>query len=222
MEYSNLADPPDDTQALMGMPGVDEIHALSSLFDSIERDDFDVVVFDTAPTGHTMRLLQLPQNFEAIMGGIGMFGGSAMAAIGQLIGGLGAEDMGGKMQRFQSLLVNAAKRLSNPMECTFVCVLVPEFSPLFETERLIQFLNDKQIETHILIVNQVMDSQTIGECRLCCKRYDMQQHYLHDIHDLYDDFLIVEIPLQETEIKGLDSVHNFSRFLGQLLSTGSE
>jgi arsenite-transporting ATPase len=49
----------------MNMPGIDELQALSSVFDSIEREDYDIVVFDTAPMGHTMRLLQRLQTLLA-------------------------------------------------------------------------------------------------------------------------------------------------------------
>jgi arsenite-transporting ATPase len=106
------------------------------------------------------------------------------------------------------------------MECTFVCVLLPEFLPVFETERLIQFLNEKEVESHVLIVNQIM--QPIGnvKCRLCGKRYQMQQKYLADIHDLYQEFRIVEVPLQETEVKGLDSIQQFTRFLAPVFGAG--
>jgi arsenite-transporting ATPase len=223
MEFSSAAELSDDgLSPVQSLPGMDELHALSSLFDSIERDEFDVVVFDTAPTGHTMRLLQLPQSFQQVMGGIGMFGGAAMAAVGQLMGGMGGDDLSHRMQRFQGLLANAAQRLTNPRECTFVCVLIPEFSPLCETEGLIQFLEDQHIESHTLVVNQIMAQPPASRCRICLKKYQLHEKYLADIRDLYSDFRRIEIPTQPEEIKGLDSVRNFARNLAALFSVGEE
>jgi arsenite-transporting ATPase len=216
LEFTSASDPSDDSmKSMFSLPGMDEIHALSSLFDSIERDDFDVVVFDTAPTGHTMRLLQFPQSCQQVMGRLGMFSGAAMSAFGQLMGGMGGDDFGAKMQRLQRLLTNAAQRLTNPMECTFVCVLIPEFSPLCETERLIQFLDDQHIESHILVVNQIMGRPT-EECRICQQRYQVHQKYLAVIHDLYTEFKTAEIPLQPAEVKGLEAVRGFGRKLAGL------
>ena len=46
---------------LRQIPGIDEATAISNVIGFIEADQYDVVVFDTAPTGHTLKLLQLPK-----------------------------------------------------------------------------------------------------------------------------------------------------------------
>jgi arsenite-transporting ATPase len=76
-------------------------------------------------------------------------------------------------------------------------------------ERLIKFLTDKPIETHVLVVNRIMAQQTEARCKFCSKRYRMEQKYLADIHDLCDDFRVVEIALQEDEVKGVEAVSGF-------------
>ncbi|KAH0792468.1 ATPase GET3 [Histomonas meleagridis] len=205
-------------ESLMAMPGVDEMQVLSSLFDSIEKDEFDIVVFDTAPTGHTMRLLQLPQNAQSIIGGLGIFSPNIMNTFSQFLGDQ-SDDFIPKTERFQNLLKNAAARLANQLECTFVCVLLPEFLPLYETERLIEFLVDKKIDTHLMVINQVIDGEKTKNCPFCSKRSEMQQKYLKDIRDLYgEEFKIVEIPMLESEVKGSESVRKFSNLLSPLFS----
>ena len=196
---------------LLSMPGVDELQVMSSLFDSIERDEFDVVVFDTAPTGHTMRLLQLPSNANSIFGGIGSFAPAALSTASQLFGGGSRDDFQSGFSRIQNLLTKVSQRLANPLETTFVCVLLPEFLPLYETERLIQFLNDRNIESHVLVINQVLDPEKTKLCPFCSKRSTMQQKYLKDIHELYDDYKIVEIEMKDNEVKGVPNVDEFSK-----------
>jgi arsenite-transporting ATPase len=45
---------------LLGIPGIDEATALANVIGYVESGEFDTIVFDTAPTGHTLKLLQLP------------------------------------------------------------------------------------------------------------------------------------------------------------------
>lgn len=207
---------PEGLESLMQLPGIDEIRALSSLFDSIEKDEFDVVVFDTAPTGHTLRFLQLPESAQSF-GGMGIFNSGFMNTASQLLGQ--GEDIMPKTQRFQNLLKNASARLSNPDECTFVCVLTPEFLPLFETERLLQFLVDKNIDSHLMVVNQILNSQETKDCPFCSKRSKMQKKYLDDIHELYsDEFIVAEVPMLDEEVKGNDAVCHFAELLSPLFS----
>jgi arsenite-transporting ATPase len=117
MEYSNLSVDAAESaglQSVMNLPGVDELETLSSLFDSLERDNFDVVMFDT---GHTTRLLQLPQNCESVLSGVRMFGRAGLSLASQLFGGLAGEELPGWIQ---TLLANAVKRFVDPTQCSLV------------------------------------------------------------------------------------------------------
>ena len=204
-----------DLGSLMNLPGVDELMVLSALFASIERDEYDVVVFDTAPTGHTFRLLQLPKNCEKMFGAMGMMQGMISGALSQVAGG----DLASRqMSQMQELAPKAAKRLTNSRECTFVCVTLPKFSPLWETERLVEFLTEQEIETHTLVVNQVMEIEEGCTCKKCLGLYEAQRKILSDIHEAYDDFRILHVPELDTEIKGLDAILKFSELLRPLFS----
>ncbi|MFT4889353.1 MAG: arsenite-transporting ATPase, partial [Halobacteriales archaeon] len=58
--------------ALMGgaMPGADEAAAMQMLLRYLDDERFDRVVVDTAPTGHTLRLLELPEVMDTMIGRI--------------------------------------------------------------------------------------------------------------------------------------------------------
>ncbi|EAX91999.1 hypothetical protein TVAG_001690 [Trichomonas vaginalis G3] len=202
-------------EQISSMPGIDEFNALTQLFNSVDKDDYDVVVYDTAPTGHTMRLLQLPT--KSFFTNSGLFNPSMLSSISSLLGP--NFDVSDKFNRLTSLMENARKRLTNPQECTFVCVLLPEFLPLYETERLITFLQEQNIESHCLVVNQVLQEQMVEECPFCHKRYLNQQKYLTDIEELYgEEFRIAKIPLLDEEVKGIEAIKRFSEKLAPLMS----
>lgn len=123
-----------------------------------------------------------------------------------------------RIERITNLLKRANERLKNSMETTFVCVLLPEFLPLEETERLVEFLTDNNIETHTMVVNQVIPKEKISNCLFCNKRYSYQREKLETIHEVYEDFNIVEVPLFDDEIKGLEGIQHYSKFLTNVFS----
>jgi arsenite-transporting ATPase len=73
---------------------------------------------------------------------------------------------------------------------------------------------------YVLVVNQIMAQQTEARCRFCYKRYRLDQKYLVDIHDVYDDFRVVEIALQEDEVRGIEAASGFANFGVPLFSAG--
>ena len=206
---------PEGFETLSHFPGTDEIQALGNIFRTIEKNAYDVVVFDTAPTGHTMKLLGLPGAMKDLFTGSIM---SMLSSTMSMMGGPQGQDTT-MLNRFQELIANASKTLTNPELCTFVCVTLPEFSPIYETERLIDFLTDSNIETHTIIVNQVLDKENSKSCPFCSKKYEMQQKFLKDIYEVYGEFFrIVEVPAQVEEIQGRASILNFANKIAPIIT----
>lgn len=197
------------------MPGIDEVTSFLELMKYVQTVDYSVIVFDTAPTGHTLRLLQFPQALEQTFGVFNSAGplGGLVNSMGQMLGlpsDLG--DMSSRMSERRQTGQEIQRMFQDRTQTTFVCVCIAEFLSIYETERLIQELMKHGIDCHNIVVNQLLYPE--DRCRMCTARNRIQQKYLEQINDLYrNDFHITRVPLFPSEIRGPEAI----RQLGELL-----
>lgn len=200
-------------------PGVDEANNLKYIASLIEKTDYDVVVFDTAPTGHTLRLLEMPnvigKSLQKLLELKTQFGSILESA-----GGILGNDFDTKLNKFftnmnalKDSLEKIADRFKDAEKTTFIAVCIPEFLSVYETERLIESLFKENIDIRNVVVNQILMCENPDKCKMCRSRMKMQKKYLDRIEDMFEDFHITKIPLQKNEIRGPQNIDNFSQFL---------
>jgi len=223
------------------IPGIDEAMSFSELMKQVQNMDYDVVVFDTAPTGHTLRLLSFPTILEKALGKLmdlkDRFGGiigQASAMFGGGNPGQMQDMMLGRLEETRAIINKVNDAFQDPDLTTFVCVCIPEFLSIFETERLVQELSKFGIDSHNIVVNQVLfpekDAEELGQwfdenkssllkeareiCSKMMARKRMQDKYIGQCFDLYgDDFNVTLMPLLDFEVRGVDKLKDFSENL---------
>ena len=174
----------------LNSPCTEEMAAFQKFMEYAGSEDFQVTVFDTAPTGHTLRLLELPMDWSKqieLKAGAGL-GVSEADRIQQ--------------ERFQTVI----SLLRDEEQTTFGFVMYPEKTPLIEAYRASQELAGAGIKTNLIVANLIIPEEA-ATTPFFQGRRDMQLGYLEEIRSRFSDAYLLEVPMQETEIKGLERLH---------------
>ena len=209
---------------LMGgqMPGADEAAAMQLLLQFLDDERFERVVIDTAPTGHTLRLLELPDILDTMVGRMVRLRerlSGMMESIGGLLGGEqedheagldDLEELADRVERLRAIL-------RDPQQTDFRIVTVPEQMAVLEAERLEARLSGFEIPVGTVVVNRVMEPLSeitdevpaehfvmpnLDDCEFCQRRWDVQKGALADAQDLFRGHDVKRVPLFADEVRG--------------------
>jgi arsenite-transporting ATPase len=198
------------------IPGIDEAMSFAEVMKQVQSMDYSTIVFDTAPTGHTLRLLNFPNLLEKGLNklvGLKAAMGGMVGQVTRMVGLPGGDELPdmllGKVEGLLGVVRQVNAQFQDPALTTFVCVCIPEFLSLYETERLVQELARYGIDSRNIVINQVIFPEAAAGSRLLEARVRMQAKYLEQFRDLYEDFHLVRLPLLEEEVRGSDALRAF-------------
>ncbi len=212
----------DMPEAMQGMdmlkktPGVDEMAAFNQFMKYMRSGEYDFIVFDTAPTGHTLNLLQLPEVMDSMVGKflkLRMRMSDAIDMVKGFFGSDGEEDeQDPGLERLKEMKkrIEEARELLASDRTSFNFVLIPEKMSILETDRAIEAVDDFDIPVGTLYMNKVLPRN--DECEFCSARFSIQQQNIEDAENRFDA-TIHEIPMLKQEVQGMDSLQELSGYL---------
>ncbi|WP_252225508.1 arsenical pump-driving ATPase [Clostridium sp. ZBS2] len=159
--------------------------------DKSVSNEYDHIIFDTAPTGHTLRMLQLPSAWSNFISE----STHGASCLGQLAG----------LEDKKEMYKKAVKTLADKEKTTLILVSRPEITPLKEAERASKELQDIGVENQVLIVNGVLQQ---CDDYLSKSIYEKQENALKDIPEGLKNIETFEIPLRPYNITGLENVRS--------------
>ena len=174
-----------------------EIAAFNEFSDFItneeKRKGYDFIIFDTAPTGHTLRMLQLPSAWNTFIAE----NTSGASCLGQLSG----------LEGRKEVYKNAVATLSDSKQTTLILVSRPDESPLKEVERSSNELLDLNIISQNLIINGVLENYDENDA-VSKQIYQRQQNALNNRSEALLKLNTYIVPLRSYNMTGIDNIRN--------------
>jgi arsenite/tail-anchored protein-transporting ATPase len=191
------------------MPGAEEVALFDRMGALIRGEDerFDLIVFDTAPTGHTLRLIRMPELMEAWI--------KALSRSRRAMLGVEQDDKQDPImltlnERLERLRLLRA-RLVSGRTTGFVLVLIPERLPIEETSRAIEQLDDVGVKVGGLVVNRVLPDHSTDPFLSARRR--QEDVYLAEISKRFASHTLVRVPQLESDVYGFAALERVSRLL---------
>jgi arsenite-transporting ATPase len=169
-------------------PCTEEMAAFDRFIDFASRSEWQVVVFDTAPTGHTLRLLELPIDWSK------QLDVKVFASVDSSL----ADDHA--KRRFSAVI----DMMRDPAQSTFAFVMYPESTPIVEAYRASEELRTVGIEPGLVVANFIIPPEQATTPYSSARR-NMQQKYMAEIASRFA-VPVAQIPLLPTEVQGLDTL----------------
>jgi len=189
-------------------PGLEEVLALEKIMGFIKNGDFDIYVFDTAPTGHLIELLKFPESIREWL----RVTYRAILRYHREVPVDNIEVLAKKILTSQKTVQKIRALLTDPRKSEFVAVTIPEAMGMLETEDLLLSMKGLGIPSGHIVINMVIPPT---DCDFCASKRNEQIGYIRQINNKteYEGYGIVKVPLYPREIRRIENLTKLSRFL---------
>ena len=215
-------------------PGAVEAAMLERMADLMigGSEKYDRVIFDTAPTGHTLRLLSLPEimgtwidgllghrdRSDALNRELKELGPRAPADGVVQPKEIGAEVEEVRASKIRTILMErrekfarAKQLLLEPGVTGFIIVLIPEKLPILESHKAVEALNEFRVPILGMVVNRVLPTSNLGS--FFERRRDQEATYLKQIDTLFAGLPRLQLPLMTRDVEGLEGLRSVGEYL---------
>ncbi|WP_448594807.1 ArsA family ATPase [Thermoflexus hugenholtzii] len=198
-------------------PAFEESAMFENMIDLMFRDEYEVYVFDTAPTANARRLLGMSKVYALWVNKM-IKSRQEAQALRKLLSFTKKEEPDPLMDyliSFRDRMERARKLITDPELTAFFFVTLPEALPIAVIRRFIHWFHDFGIPVGGVIVNGLIDRSFLGENTpdFVRNRIEMQARYLQEIEALFDGLVRGMTPLLENEVRGVPMLERFAGYL---------
>ncbi|VXD20514.1 Arsenite-antimonite (ArsAB) efflux family [Planktothrix serta PCC 8927] len=129
------------------LPGIDEMLSLVEVMDLLESHELDLIILDTAPTGHLLRFLEMPTAMSEWLAWIFKLWIKYQDVLGRT-------EFMGRLRTLRQRVVKAQKKLQDPNYTEFIGVVQAQVAIVAEAERLTASLTEKGISQRYIVQNR--------------------------------------------------------------------
>ena len=198
-------------------PAFEESAMFENMVDLMLRDDYDVYVFDTAPTANARRLLGMSNVYSLWVDKM-LKSREEARSLRELLSFTKKKEADPLMDylvSFRDRMGKARVLLTDPQRTAFFFVTLPEALPIAVITRFIGWFRDFGIPIGGVIVNMLIDRSQVkpDSPEFVRNRLAMQDRYMEEIWEKFDGMVRSEIPLYETEVRGVPLLHRLAEQL---------
>lgn len=196
----------------LSMPGLDEVMALKKIMEFIGENSYDQYILDTAPSGHTIRLLALPDLIDKWVDVLVLMH-KKKEYMRQAFTGRNIEDEASRfLKQLKTDIRKVRDILCDAERTLFQVITIPEVMAIEETIRFLSLLEEYSIPVQNMIINQMIPEKG---CLFCSEKRKQQQEHIDSLKKKKEHSFVrlVEIPLYLKEIQSLETIETFSRIL---------
>ena len=189
----------------MVIPGLDEALAFDELLRHVEDPTWDVIVFDTAPTGHTLRFLSLPELIESWSDRLIRMMRVSGGIRSMIFGRKESESMKEELERFRRRVLHVRRVLSNEEITSFTLVTIPERMGINETLRAHESLREYKLPVPSCLVNRVTPE---FDHPFLLNRREAELERIEELRGQLENVEIATMELMDTEVVGIDRLRD--------------
>jgi arsenite-transporting ATPase len=213
LKYADIKTKADEfVESATMNPAFEESAMFENMIDLMFEDEYDVYVFDTAPTANARRLLGMSSVYALWVNKMVKSREEAVSLREMLSYSRKKEQKDPLMEyllNFRGRMEHAKNLLTDPELTAFFFVTLPEALPIAVITRFISWFKDFGIPVGGVVVNMLIDKESVktDSPDFVKNRVAMQAEYMREIERTFNGAVRAIVPLFETEVRGLEMLH---------------
>jgi arsenite-transporting ATPase len=208
LKFADIGAKADDfVESATMNPAFEESAMFENMVDLMLKDDYDVYVFDTAPTANARRLLGMSKVYSLWVDKM-LKSREEARSLRQMLSFSKKKEQDPLLTyllQFRDRMAQARERLTDVEKTAFFFVTLPEALPIAVIARFIGWFEDFGIPVGGVIVNMILDKQALGADlpEFVINRVRMQEEYMRTIWQKFDGSVRAVVPLFDQEVRGI-------------------